>query len=248
MELTKRVYWQAGSLVLAAILIAACGSTPTPAPTQAPQASVAATDSPTPEPVATATPEITLAPTVGPSVAPSESPSESPIATLAPTSPPASGGSVCSGKANFKSFFTDAANALKFDVYCAVLPSDWWGQDANYTAKNGGMYLVTYQNPRGHALVIIGGYLCPMLMTGSCMDKPPVPGYVKKVWFADTGAYLFTVHAITAAAVPAIPAPPTIYLAWVPWDRHHAYLVQGIGMGEAGFIKDLKAFVKVPKS
>jgi hypothetical protein len=139
------------------VLIAACaGTAATQPPPSGPPASessvasaspaagsVAPTDAPAPTGDTQATPpDESAAP-------PSESaPSESP-------SPGSGSAAACSGTDNNRDFYADAAHALGFSVYCAVLPRGWFVDQGDYQLKSGGQLHITYKGPSGASLELI---------------------------------------------------------------------------------------------
>ena len=217
------------SILLVATVVGACGSSN---PTVPPSPTLEATPTPSLVPSATPTPSDT--PTASPVPTPEASPSS------APTGSPAPAGSACSGTAQVKSFFANAAKHLRFDVYCAVLGPDYWAQQAEYQRLNNGWVEAQYQNARGYRVVLLEGYGCPL---GTCLAElhailktQPSAG---KIWLGDLVADLYALN--TAGG-------PKGYFA-VSHPRYGLYYVfVGVGMSQRGFERLAADIVKVPES
>jgi hypothetical protein len=213
-----------GILILAtAFALSACGTaTSTPVPT-APPSTTGSISAPTASPTA----KPTLAPTAGATLtsAPTATAASTPTAAASPTSPAA----VCTGTADNKAFFVDAAKDLPFDVYCAVLPASWWLHSGSYRAQPD-PYLtwpvlgVTYRTSGG-AISIGEGHYCEV----SCWPSIPMPPPVATIAFGDrTG---------------------TLYWEAPYWELFlPVYAMNGWGMTKAEFIAWAAALVKVPKT
>jgi len=153
-----------GALALtAALLLGGCAST-TPTPMTV-YITLPPGETATPTAEATPSPTAEQSPSESPAESPSASPSESPSA--APTSPAAS----CTGSEAHKEYFVNAAKDLPWDVYCAVLPSGWWLQEAYYHRADEYLF-VRYRNNAGVEVLLLEGRLCDVLST--CMDMFPV--------------------------------------------------------------------------
>jgi hypothetical protein len=100
------------------------------------------TATPSPQPVATSTP----------------------VPTLTPTSPAAR----CSGTDDNKAFFAQAAAAMKWTVYCAVLPAGWHVSNGTYAYAPNGLLEVDYQGPATSTATLVEGDLCGKGGTGMC--------------------------------------------------------------------------------
>jgi hypothetical protein len=146
------------SLVLAAVLVAACNSGI--APTITPTGSAApASGAPTTEPVTSDEP------TEPP--ASEEAPSEDPGTETPPIDEPSASASsgpsaaaACSGNDKNRDFFVDAAAALTWPVYCAVLPAGWFVNAGEYRRAGGGRLEITYKGPGGASLELREGAFC----------------------------------------------------------------------------------------
>ncbi len=191
---------------------------PTQAATEAPTAE--ATPKPTPKPSPTPAPAASATPTPAPTPTPAATPTPTPVPT------PTSRADACSGTADHKSFFAEAAAVLTFDVYCAVLPSGWWLKAASYTVPNGGYLEVTYGSAT-QTFVVREGRDCPP-------DKACIAygGPVGAASFGPLSGQLY-LNSTTYSLVVTSPKP---------------YVMYASGMTQAKFTSLAAAFVKVPKS
>jgi len=149
------------TILAMALVVAGCAST---APT--PQTIYV-----TLPPGETATP--TAEPTAQPMPSPTEEPSPAESPSGSPSGPPASPAAGCTGSEAHKAYFVQAAKDLPWDVYCAVLPSDWWLQEAHYHRADEYLF-VLYRNSAGMEAVLVGGRLCDVL--SNCLDWYPTIG------------------------------------------------------------------------
>jgi hypothetical protein len=149
------------ALLVAAVLVAACGATPTTAPSSGgfPASSAAASGQPTEAPSASAGGGGSPAPSVGPGGSPSLQGSEEPLPTVSPSPRPGSA-DVCSGTAENRDFYAALAASVAWDVYCAVLPPGWFVESGSYRLANGGQLTITYQGPDGARLEVREGGYC----------------------------------------------------------------------------------------
>jgi hypothetical protein len=202
--------------------------------TAPPQRSAIATLAAAPTDVATATPATTPAEVA--------SPTPLPEATTTPSSQgsPASPAAACTGTPQFTDLFAEAAAKEPFDVYCAVLPADYWIQDGNYVLSDGGIVTIHYTNPSGFQLSLEEGNLCAS-GPSSCAMSVPSSG---RIWFGDLGADLYA----TTMAVAGDAAPQTTYLAFVYAGPGRVYGLTGSGMGKETFANLSAAIVKVAAS
>lgn len=140
----------AGAVLAIALVVTGCtAAEPSPivvyvTPTPPPPTPIVIYVTPTPPPSAT--------PTVTPTTA-----TPSPSLTAPPTAAP---GAACTGSADNKAFFAEAASKLPFGVYCAVLPYGWWLSEGSYTQPNGGYLYATYANGSGGMVTIQEGAWC----------------------------------------------------------------------------------------
>jgi hypothetical protein len=147
----------AGGAFVIALASVACGSSnPQPTPiiiyTSAPTATPAASQPATPVVTPAATPIATFTP--WPSLAPTPVVTHTPTPTAAPTTPPSAGptspAASCTASAGNQAWFVQAANGVKFTVYCATKLASGWGlalspQTTWSGNKSGGTVLVYYQ-------------------------------------------------------------------------------------------------------
>ncbi len=136
---------------MVAFAVAGCGGTTTPSPGSQDTG---------------ATPS---APTGGPTVGPStpDGPTATPVSlpTATPTdlgsSPSPSGAATqCSGSDANLAFFAQAAGAMSWSVYCAVVPTGWYLESGSFRLANGGALDVTYRGPGDIYLAISEGNIC----------------------------------------------------------------------------------------
>jgi hypothetical protein len=146
----------------------------------------------------------------------------------------------CSGTAKNKAFFVEAAAAVPFPVYCAVLPSDWWISSGDIwpaTEYNPAGIQVDYENGRG--------FLLTLRMGGDCDGSCRVPaglaeaGY-PRIWFGDRGAYLIYTPDPGSLTTGLI-------TAWSPGTDDTGCILDGWGMSKATFVKIAAAMVRVSK-
>lgn len=177
----SRVPRPAVSLCVAAIAVAliaaACGtSLATPS---APPAS----PSVQPSELATGTPEPSDTPE--PSESPGETASEGPNASITPepTATPTPAGpnaaaAACTGKPDTRDFFVAIAEAVQWNVYCAVLPAGWSVDAGIYHLANGGDLKISYKTATGGHLELREGHWCtdsPNACSPHDADLGPAP-------------------------------------------------------------------------
>jgi len=190
----------------------------TPPPTPSPII-VYLTPPPTPTPAATASPEAT--PTPAPTATP----------TPAPTPTPTSPAAACTGTDNNKALFTQAAAAMNWTVYCAVLPAGWHVSQGSYEkAPNGDLY-VGYQGPSGAGISLWEGNLCQAGSTGmTCgwilVDQGPAS-------FGGLSAELYLHEPYFL--IDADPATT------------HEYMIQSAGLSRSTFLAYAAAMLLVPR-
>jgi hypothetical protein len=127
-----------------AVAVAGCSSAK---PTQ--RIVILPTPTPMPTEEVTPTPEPTLESTGSPSASPSASPSETPGPSATPGPVDA-----CTGSAENKDYFQDAANNLAFDVYCAVLPAGWWLSASEWRGHPNTYLTISYKNAKGWTISV----------------------------------------------------------------------------------------------
>ncbi len=188
-------------------------SAPTPSHTAAPTATPLATS------LATAT----------------DAPGESPTPEASPTATapivPALPSSLCSGTADNKSFWSQAANKMSWDVYCPVFPAGWAVKAGNFEQGAGGKITMTYKGPRSAIVELDEGNFC----FGAADVCGPSATTVGPVFLADMAATLVTLQGGGNA----------IYVA--PGTTH-AYLLSGTGIAQETLLSFAAALSKVAKS
>ncbi|MCU0505983.1 MAG: hypothetical protein MUE82_09495 [Chloroflexi bacterium] len=157
----------AAAVLSGGLLLAACGSSPADVPARtAPPSS--ATASPASDPGAVETSSATSEPVPSASIAassPGSGATAEPAATDtpgpsegSPAVPPGAEG--CSGSAENRDFFAAAAEAMSWDVYCAVVPDGWFVETGSYRLVDGGRLDITYRGPDGELIAIREGAWC----------------------------------------------------------------------------------------
>ena len=147
-----------GTAVLLAALVAACGEGgPTPGLTAGPTSGRSTTTEGTPSP--SGEPTASAGPTPG------SSPTPTGTATLTPGPTPSGSQATepatsCSGSDANRVFFAQAAEAVGWDVYCAVLPDGWFVESGSYRLADGGRLEVTYRGPGDAHVSIVQGNVC----------------------------------------------------------------------------------------
>jgi len=197
-------------------------TTATPAPTARPTPVATPTPPPTPTPAPTDTP-VAGSPTPAPPTA---------KASATPTVGPKGPAGGCTGDADKRAFFADAANKLPFSVYCAALPSDWLFASANYTLPSGGVLNITYKGPAGAQIALQEGAFC-LTSASACSAHDKVIGPAK---FGDLAGSLDTL------------GPNLGFAIYVGPGTTHGYTAKGTGVTQATFTRIVAGLVKVPKS
>jgi hypothetical protein len=210
---------RSGALVLVMVVaLAGCASanvTPiivhvTPAPTAADFATPTEAPTDTAAPTATAT--------------------EAPTDTPTPTAAPSTLASACTGTADHRAFFAEAASLLSFDVYCAALPSNWWLQATQYQQPEGGQLTITYKNLSGQIIEVGEGNFCS--------SDPSCWVSTSDLGTASFGALPGSLKLRTAGPV---------YAVYVSPGTANGYSVAGQGMSQSDFVVLAAMMVKVPK-
>ena len=219
-----------GAVVLAMVIaIAGCGGA------KATARVVVVTPNPTP--TATATP--TQTPTAAPTPAATSTAAASPSAAATSNSTPGPGGppDVCTGNPNDtasdasdKAYFVDGAKDLPFDVYCAVLPSNWWLELTDYKVPSGGKMTITYKNASGGLITVGEGNFCAG--APDCWTST-----------SDLGAGSFG----PLAGSLKLPAAGQ-YAVYVDAGTTHGYQIVGQGMSQETFVAYAAAMHKVARS
>ena len=117
-------------------------------------------------PTSSSPPSAGTSPSSQPSAPATPTPTASDAATPAPPSdgPSPSAGtgeaSSCSGNDDNREFFSQAAAALDWPVYCAVLPERWFVAEGSYRTTGDGFLEIAYQGPGGGRFELSQGAFC----------------------------------------------------------------------------------------
>ena len=128
------------------------GTAASAAPPSSSEEPTASTSVEQPSASAAATPEPTPAPTE--SAAPSDAGAGASPSTGTGTA------AACSGTDNNRTFFEDAAVAVSWTVYCAVLPAGWFVDAGQYRGSGGGKVEISYKGPGGARFELHEGAFC----------------------------------------------------------------------------------------
>jgi hypothetical protein len=162
------------AFLLIGLLVAACIPTTVAPPPSSSPASTASASSQVEEPTASPEPSVE-APSEEPSasVAPAETASPPAETTPPEASAPASSepgtAAPCSGSDSNRTFLEDAAAAVRWTVYCAVLPAGWFVDTGRYRGSGGGWVEIAYKGPGGARLELQEGAFCPA--TDGCVPS-----------------------------------------------------------------------------
>ncbi len=107
------------------------------------------TDAPTGAPTEQPTGEATEPPTGSPTGAPTDTPAPSP-----------GGAAACSGNDENRAFYAAVAEAVTWDVYCAVLPAGWFVDEGSFRLAGGGKLEIAYKGPGGQRIEMRQGTYC----------------------------------------------------------------------------------------
>lgn len=151
--------------LVAALLVAACGTTTISPPGSPGPTTGQANGSPAPGTEATPPPGGTTE-TIPPGGSPGES--AAPGESSAPATGGGSGGpaggdgsaAACSGLPTNRDFFAAAAAALDWDVYCGVFPEGWFVETGSYRLRDGGQLTIAYRGRNGARLELRQGAFC----------------------------------------------------------------------------------------
>jgi hypothetical protein len=101
------------------------------------------------------------APAEQPTVLPSSAPeSATPSTGASPSASGSGAAAACSGTDKNREFFQTAAAAVKWTVYCAVLPAGWFVDSGSYRGTSGGWVQIAYKGPGGARLELHEGAFC----------------------------------------------------------------------------------------
>ncbi len=150
-------------LLLAAALVAGCGSAPTTPATPDTTASPSGIETPPPseEPPPTLGPtgEPTAVPTDEPTAVPTDEPTGEPTAAPTPALTPG-GANACTGNAENRAFYEAVAGQVAWNVYCPVLPAGWFVDAGSFRLAAGGKLEISYKGPGGLRLELREGAIC----------------------------------------------------------------------------------------
>jgi hypothetical protein len=158
-----------------------------------------------------------------------------PAPTAAPTVVPTSRAAACTGTADNKQFFADAAHDLSFDVYCAVLSSSWWVSTGSYAD---GKLAVKYVDSAGDWITLQEGAFCTTSPAACSPGSPLSPSTI--AFDGLTG--LFRQNAILSGDSFVL-----AYAVYVNPGTSNGYTMIGRGMTQATFQSMSAAVVKVPR-
>jgi hypothetical protein len=176
-------------------------------------------------PVATDMPLITPSPTAAMSSSPTVAlATQPPSATAAPST-------VCAGTADNKSFWGLSANAMRWDVYCPVLPSGWNVTVGQYDGSGVGKIHMTLTGPGGAAVSIDEGAFC----TTSADACSTHESSISQTAFGDLLGDLDTLAGGGFAV-------------YVNAGTSTGYTLTATGMSQDSFVAIAAAFAKVAKS
>jgi hypothetical protein len=185
--------------------------------------------------VVTLPPAQTSAPAPSPSATPSPPLSASPTATPSPTPPPAATtvpASTCTVRgAGDPLFWSEAAATMTWDVYCPVLPSEWFVSSGSYDASGGGSVAMAWKGPSNGKLQIQEGAFC----TTDAATCSPHSSVVGPADFGDLPGQLDTLA-------------DGSFAIYVNPGTARAYTLTGSGVNQATFVALAAALVKVAKS
>jgi hypothetical protein len=105
-------------------------------------------------------PTASAAATAEPTPAPTASPAPSDAGAGASPSSGTGAAAACSGTDNNRTFFEDAAVAVNWTVYCAVLPAGWFVDSGQYRGSSGGKVEISYKGPGGARFELHEGAFC----------------------------------------------------------------------------------------
>lgn len=171
-------------------------------------------------------PSNTGAPTTSPEVGPSASPTDT---GSAPS--PTTGGSACSGNDANRTFFGQAATAMSWAVYCAVVPAGWYLETGSFRLANGGHMDVTYRGPNDARIALSEGNICDGTGTdvNACAPRDAVIG-----------------TALMADQTGELGQLANGLVLDVDRGANPSWRVTGLGVSEADFVSICAAMFRVP--
>jgi hypothetical protein len=150
-----------GLLAVIVALLAACIPNTVAPPASSSPAAAGSASSAVEEP--SASPEASVEPASEEppaSVAPAESAGPAASESGAPASTGPGPAAACSGTDKNREFFASAAAAVKWTVYCAVLPTGWFVDSGTYRGSGGGWLQIAYKGPSGARFELREGAFC----------------------------------------------------------------------------------------
>ena len=221
-------------VLAAALLVAACGSSgpesqatdipsdATPSAAATPAASSGG--SPTTGPAATASRPPAASPSAAPSVRPSAAATAA--ASIAPGgSAPPGDLAACSGNDSNRTFFSGAAAAYSWDVYCAALPKGWFVDSGS---RKSGLLTIGYKTTGGLRFELKEGAVC----SGTPASCGPLDSTIGTAMFGDRQGQLGRYAGN--------------FVLYVNPGANPSWQATGIGLDEATFRSFCAALVKVP--
>lgn len=149
------------AFLLIGLLVAACIPNTVAPPASSSPAAAASAGSQVEQP--TASPETSLeAASEEPpaSLAPAQTATPSPAGSAASPSAGTGSAAACSGTDKNRTFFEDAAVAVSWTVYCAVLPAGWFVDSGQYRGSGGGRVEIAYKGPGDARFELHEGAFC----------------------------------------------------------------------------------------
>jgi hypothetical protein len=195
-----------GLLSLLVLIAAACGTAASPTQTVitgpvTPTATTSRTGG-----QATVTP-------AGSTATPATTATKTPGVTVTPAA--SSDADACGGSPDNKSFFASAARAVKWAVYCYMLPSGWIVKTGTWVGDPGGQVSVTYKGPGGVSLELEEGAYCA---DGESVCQPKVKE-LGPTLYGDQMGTLYTLEPGYAVYVNEGTSPPSWAAASVTLDE-----------------------------
>lgn len=156
-----------------------------------------------------------------------------PSASLVPTALPSStavSSATCTGSVSNQAFWAEAANVMKWDVYCPVLPAGWYTSEASYEGANGGTIHVVLRVSGGPMVEINEGAFCS---TSSATCSPHESSIGKSAF----GDLLGDLDALSGGG----------FVIYVNPGTTEAYRIAGSGMSQETFVAYAAALAKVAR-
>jgi hypothetical protein len=152
----------------------------------------------------------------------------SPIPSPSPSPTGPAGG--CSGGASVQPYFIDAANHLKFAVYCGAVPKGWVFKSFSNSWPGVAKMSATYAGPGGATIIIKEGAFC----TTSASACSPSTGSLGTAHFGTLSGQL--------------DSTTTGFAIYVNPGTAQGYTATGTSVSQATFVSIVAALYLVPKS